>query len=71
MTYHFDMRMQERAISPEHVARALAGRCYERECGGALWYDPATRTAVILADDGAALTVYRMKKRQLKERFSR
>jgi hypothetical protein len=72
VTWHVERRQRERAIPPEHIAAALAGRCIDKGAAGQAWYDPRSRCCVHISADGvAATTVYRLQKKQLKARYSR
>lgn len=69
LTHHAKERLKLRAIGDDALAAALAGR--EVSIGGQLfYYDRRTRT-IVVTEDNAIVTCYRLTKSEVKRRLSR
>lgn len=69
MSRHAGIRCLQRGFTDDAIAAALAGKCYERE-DGATWY-VCRRVCLVVASDGAVLTVMWLRKRTVKRELSR
>jgi len=69
---HARQRIAERALPAEHLAAALDGRAYEQADGHVGYCDPRSRCLVVIdPQDAVVVTAYRLKRKQLKRRYSR
>lgn len=67
LTPHAVQRIRERAISPDELAAALAGRCYKRSSGTMMHVDRKTRTAILFDPwSMCVVTVFKLKRKQVK-----
>ena len=72
ITAHATMRMRERGISPEELCEALGGRVFEHHYGTRLCYSATSRIGVIFNPSTMQIvTVFRLKKKQIKKWCSR
>jgi hypothetical protein len=72
LTMHASKRIEQRGISPEQMASALAGRQVALASGLTMCYDRQSHTGCIVNHDTAQIiTVVRLKKKEIKQLYSR
>lgn len=72
LSSHAVTRIDERDLSADHLAAALAGRCFRQQNGNLLYRDPRSRCAVVIDPRSQrVVTAYRLTRRQMKQRYSR
>lgn len=71
LSRHADWRIDNRNITVDEIVGALCGRCIELHDGSTLLIDRHSRVTVAVESGDVVTTVYRMKKKILKRRYSR
>jgi len=72
LSSHAQQRIAERGLDAEQLAAALAGRAFEQINGHIGYLDRRSRCLVIAnPDTGDVVTAFRLKRKQLKRRYSR
>jgi len=72
LSIHAQQRIAERGLVAEQLAAALAGSEYEQINGHIGFLDRRSRCLVVVnPSTGDVVTAYRLKRKQLKRRYSR
>lgn len=70
MSRHAEWRKYTRGITDDELAAALASEPLQLLDGSERYYDPASRTTLAVKD-GIVKSIYRTRKKVLKQRYSR
>jgi len=72
LSIHAQQRIAQRGLAPEQLAAALAGRAFEQLNGCLAYFDRSSRCLVVVNPETQdVVTAYRLKRKQLKRRYSR